>query len=222
MRQRYFAASGHTASRRTRRQLVDTERFGTCSRSMMDITLHCVTQQSEIDRLVEINHDAMLDDPVFHWMALYTEEDEDEGTRAALTNAIDDSCYEIVKAVTNDPTAPGKTLVVGFVHYFRGFIELPQGGSSKGDFQKKPGSDAPQPIHDEARLTRLAIGNGMYTHSRNWYINTIRGQKHQCACCYVPCSGCSRLTSDSHPQTDGRSTIPTERNSSHTVAARDR
>lgn len=175
--------------RTSRSQLVDAKRFGTFSRSMMDITLHHVTQKSEIERLVEINHDAMLDDPVFHWMELYTDEDEDTGTRAALSDAIDDSCYEIVKAVTNDPTAPEKKMVVGFVHYFRGFIQLPQDGSSKGDFQKKPGSDAPQPSYDEARLARLAIGNGMYTHSRNFYISTIRGQKHQCACCCVLCLG---------------------------------
>ena len=155
----------------------------------MDIALHHVTQQSEVERLVQINHDAMLADPVYHWMELYTEETEYDGTRAALTGAVDDPCYEVVKAVTMDPTAPEKELVVGFVQYFRGFIQLPKDRPSKGDFQKKQTSDASQLAYDQARLARLKIGDEMYTHSRNWYISTIRAQKHQCACCQVPLFG---------------------------------
>lgn len=149
----------------------------------MDITLHHVTGQSDVERLVQINHDAMFADPIYQWMELYTEESEDDGTRSALTSAVDDPSSVIVKATAKDPTAPEGEVVVGFVQYFQGFIELPRDGSSKGDFQKKPKSDAPEPIHDQARLARLEVGNGMYVHARNYYISTIRGQKHQCAYC---------------------------------------
>lgn len=86
----------------------------------MDIALQPVSQIQEVEGLVQINHHAMKQDPVFDWMELYTEQNEDDGTRSALNGALNDPCYEIVKAIADDPTAPNGQRVVGFVHYFQG------------------------------------------------------------------------------------------------------
>lgn len=146
----------------------------------MDIFLQPVTGQDEIERLVEINHDAMLKDPLFNWMELYTENSEDEGTRTALMASLEDSSYHIIKAVIGDPAAPQSQQVVGFIQYFQGLIELPRISDSKGDFQKAQNPQAAPKEHDEAQAARLRIGDQIYIHTRNFYISTINGQKHQC------------------------------------------
>jgi hypothetical protein len=148
----------------------------------MEIEMQNVTSPTEIERLVEINHDAMDPDPVSKWMALYTEQSEDDGTRSALTDALKDPHYKVVQAVMDDPTALGSKQVVGFVHYFTGFIEIPKSSGSKGDFQKNQSSIIQSEPVDEARAARLEVGDAMYVHSRNFYIGVIRGRKHSCTC----------------------------------------
>ena len=146
----------------------------------MDIELRLVTREDEVERLVEINHDAMMTDPLFHWKALYTDQTEDESTKAALFSAIDDPTNHIVKAVARSPDTPGDEVVVGFVHWFHGYIELPK----EDHDEHAPIQDTlvSESKDDKARAARLAIGDAMYVDSRNFYISVIRWQKHQCEC----------------------------------------
>lgn len=146
----------------------------------MEVNLQHVTNVDGIDRLVRINHDAMVNDPLFNWMGLYTESTEDEGTRAALLASVDDPSYKIVRAVAVEPLAPEIQQVVGFVQYFRGIIELPKNSDSKGDFQKAQSKDLPPANEEEGKAARLEVGDRMYVHTRNFYINTVRHQRHQC------------------------------------------
>jgi hypothetical protein len=128
-------------------------------------------RKSDLERLVDINRKAMITDPLYRWMELYTSGSEDENTREAVSNASNSDAEDhvVVIAVSrpDDESYP-----VGFCHFFEGYITLPatstEAGSEAGDEQ------------DDGRAARLKMGEEMYTHTRNFYRATIQGQKHRC------------------------------------------
>jgi GNAT superfamily N-acetyltransferase len=142
-------------------------------------------RKSDLERLVDINHEAMITDPLYHWMELYTSSSEDENTREAVSNALDSETEDHVVVIAV-PGADDESYPVGFCHFFEGYITLPA---------KSTEADPVAVIEqDEGRVARLRMGEEMYTLTRNFYRATIHGQKHRCKCQVRSWVGC-RLSS---------------------------
>lgn len=170
----------------------------------LNITLEPVTSPSDIPQLANINEKALEGDPLKQWMALYTGRTEWNTTVEAVTGALGDPNYHVVKAVISNPEGGEK--VVGFVHWMCGYIHLEAGYNSAqsnmkkdikrletgGEDVKDPSSDFAEKLagessrleqgsekeEDEARARRLKKGESKYVETRNHYIGAIRGKKH--------------------------------------------
>lgn len=169
----------------------------------MDLTIKPVTSSSDIPALANINERALESDPLKQWMALFTERTEYDTTVKAVTEALTDPEYRIVKAVIPDPdpqSAQGE-LIVGFVHWFTGYIKLEkvdpfaknQLRTNEVKDVKDVTSNLAEELAKKARLLegmstgdreavdrarRLKKGEAKYVATRNHYVAAIRGKKH--------------------------------------------
>ena len=141
------------------------------------IALKPVTSPSDIPHLAAINEHALDSDPLKQWMARYTSSTEYDTTVVALTSALRDSNYRVVKAVVPDASTGSDDgeKIVGFVHWMCGYIYLEGGygsaqrnckkdvegvggsGQGVGDV-KDPASDVAEVLAEES--ARLGQGSG--------------------------------------------------------------
>lgn len=106
-------------------------------RTTETITLKPVTSSSDVPALADINERALDGDPLKRWMALYIGRTEWESTVDAVSGALSDPSYHVVKAVVCDSETDsgaagggGKERIVGFVHWMCGYIHLEGGYNS--------------------------------------------------------------------------------------------
>lgn len=172
----------------------------------LNITLEPVTSPSDIPQLANINEKALEGDALKQWMALYTGRTEWDTTVEAVTGALSDPNYHVVKAAIPISNSEGGEKIVGFVHWMCGYIHLEGGYNSAQSNSKKDikrlesgGEDVKDPSsgfaetlageslrleqgsekgEDEARARRLKRGEAKYVETRNHYIGAIRGKKH--------------------------------------------
>ena len=177
-------------------------------RPPLHIALKRVTSEADVPQLANINEKALEGDPLKLWMAAYTERTEWKNTVEAVTGALGDPNYHLLKAVILDPSVESGEKIVGFVHWMCGYIHLENGYNSaqsnlKRDLEPKdvikdvkdPASDVPEKLvgaasqleddttqdrsdEDNRRAWRLKRGNAKYVETRNSYIGAIRGKKH--------------------------------------------
>lgn len=174
-----------------------------------NLTLKPVTSPHDIPSLATINDRALDADPAFkQWMAMFTERTDRDTTVEAVTAAIEDPEYRVVKAVV--PDGEGEK-IVGFVHWFCGWIVLEKvdpfakGKSQDQDERQGKSQDQsvkdikdvasnvseqlageaatlehqPSPTKDQLiRARRLKKGERKYIETRNHYIAAIRGKRH--------------------------------------------
>lgn len=174
------------------------------TREPLDVTLKPVTSEIDVPALAEINGRALEGDPLKEWMRLFTSRTEHETTVKAVTEALTDPTYSLIKAVIPDSDAEDGSgeKIVGFVHWMCGWIEL-----EKVDpfAEKKPvvhaevidakdvASNMAEELDAQAeklekvptakkedldRAARMRVGEAKYVDSRNHYIAAIRGKKH--------------------------------------------
>lgn len=173
------------------------------SKNRLDMTLKPVLSEADVPALATINDRALDSDFSFkQWMALFTERTDWSTTIQAVTEAITDPEYRLVKAVVPDPDSENGEKIVGFVHWFCGWIQLekvdPFAVQSKP--LSKPILDAKdvasniaeelakeaadieagsEPSQEEMiRARRLKKGERKYVETRNHYIAAIRGKRH--------------------------------------------
>lgn len=174
----------------------------------LNVTLKPVTSEADAPQLANINEKALEGDPLKEWLALYTGRTEWSTTVEAVTGALNDPTYRLVKAVVSDPDSEGDEKIVGFVHWMCGYVHLEKGYNSaqsnlKRDLElkdvvkdvKDPSSDLSEELAKEAsfletslagtkskeddhRARRLKKGEVKYIETRNHYISAIRGKKH--------------------------------------------
>lgn len=173
-------------------------------RQVQNVVLKTVTSESDVPALAHINNRALEGDPLKEWMRLFTERNEYDTTVKAVTESLTDPTYQIVKAVIPDPDAKigSGEKVVGFVHWFCGWIQLEKvdpfaekvlAPNQEVNDVKDVASNMAERLEgkaeelengptqsdeDAARAARLRAGEVKYVDSRNHYIAAIRGKKH--------------------------------------------
>ncbi|KPI36899.1 uncharacterized protein AB675_5992 [Cyphellophora attinorum] len=152
-----------------------------------EIVLRPLTTKNDIQRLTDINRDAMAPDLLSKWMEMYTPRSEAEGARLALEEAMKDSdngekvsdgnygtVTAVVRSIADDED---QEVIAGFVYWEEGYINV-------GSLQASAAADATpvlsNPANDveRARQARLALGTEIYAHSRQHYIKTIQWRRH--------------------------------------------
>lgn len=134
-------------------------------------------------------------------MRLFTDRTEYETTVNAVTEALSDPHYRLVKAVVKDPDSSNPTdeKIIGFVHYLcAGYIQLekvdpfaPKVTLDTSEANIKDAKDVTSNMaevlseqaneaakQDAERAERLRRGEMKYVETRNVYIAAIRGKKH--------------------------------------------
>lgn len=173
-------------------------------RTPLEVTLKPVSSEADIPALADINGQALEGDPLKEWMKLFTERTERQTTIDAVKSAITDPEYSLIKAVIPDSSSPNGEKIVGFCHWFCGWIVL----EKVDPFAKKPQvqkvtesaidtrdvasniaedlaqtadklDEKPKQTAEEVgKAARLRIGEARYIDTRNHYIGAIRGKKH--------------------------------------------
>lgn len=173
----------------------------------LTLTLKPVTSDLDVPALATINDRALDADLAFkRWMAMFTERTDWDTTVSAVTEAIGDPEYRLVKAVVSSDDGEK---IVGFIHWFCGWIVLEKVDPfavEKSDqvqsqqTQNRPVADIkdvasnvaetladeaaaleekPRPTEEEiVRARRLKKGEKKYIRTRNHYIAAIRGKRH--------------------------------------------
>lgn len=169
-----------------------------------NLVLKPVTSEADVSSIATVNERALDADSAFkQWMALFTERNEWDTTVQAVTEALTDPEYRLVKAVVDED---GEEKIVGFIHWFCGYIQL----EKYDPFAKKtepttaePRDTATDPKDvasniaeelsstatnleekskpteaDLVRARRLKKGERKYIQTRNHYISAIRGKCH--------------------------------------------
>ncbi|KAK5945932.1 hypothetical protein PMZ80_000071 [Knufia obscura] len=165
------------------------------------VILKPVTSERDVPDLANINEQALEGDPMKQWMILYLGRTEWDSTVEAITGALTDPNYHLVKAVIPDMDDAGNEKIVGFIQWMCGYIHLEGGYNSaqsncKKDLEPKevvkdvmdPASELPDELaeessqatsaEDKGRARRLKKGEAQYLETRNAYIGAIRGKKH--------------------------------------------
>lgn len=168
-----------------------------------NLTLKPLTSENDVLALAEINDRALDGDPLFkQWMAMFTERTEYSSAVQAVTEAITDPEYRVIKAVIPDSKSADGEQIVGFIHWFCGLIKLQQvdpfavqpeppkeptvdvrdvGSTMAEDLAQKAADlkTPPGPTQEEiVRARRLEKGEKKYVETRNHYITAIRGKRH--------------------------------------------
>jgi GNAT superfamily N-acetyltransferase len=151
------------------------------------IVLRQLTRKTDIQRLTDINRDAMAPDLLSKWMEMYTPRSEAEGARLALEEAMkareegerdSNVKYGTMIAVVRSTTGEeAQEVIAGFIYWEEGYINVP---SLRPSAATDAASAPSNPASDEeiARQARLALGTEIYAHSRQHYIKTIQWRRH--------------------------------------------
>lgn len=173
------------------------------SKTPPNLTFKPVTSEDDVLALANINDRALDGDASFkQWMALFTERTEYSSAVDAVTSAITDPEYCVVKAVIPDPDSVNGEKIVGFIHWFCGLIKLEQVDpfAVQPEPLREPvvdtkdvASNMAEELAQEAesleakskpseeemiKARRLKKGEKKYVETRNHYIAAIRGKRH--------------------------------------------
>lgn len=175
---------------------------------LAQVVLKPVTDSVDIPKLYDVNARAMTIDPIIKWFDLHTERPEYETTMKALTDALNEPKYTIVKAVIPASNDTEQEQIVGFILWMNGYIELDKVDPfapkeeqlSKEQEQQlqdlKEGTLIPvdevvsqvnklaqktdKTREEQEKTERLKVGAKMFAESGNYYIRAIRGKRHCC------------------------------------------
>lgn len=169
----------------------------------LNLTLKPVISESDVFDLATINDRALDADTNFkQWMALFTERTDWSTTVQAVKEALSDPDYRLVKAVVPGSDSDNDEKIVGFIHWFCGWIQLEQVdpfasqaslatetatdikdvASNMAETLAKEAADlkaVPESSQEDlVRARRLKKGERKYVETRNHYISAIRGKRH--------------------------------------------